>query len=158
MALEIDMQDPGTRALLGDVGERRAASGKPERELVHIAGDMDTGITTSYQIDRGKREVIVTYKDFVLTVDVYRIEGEPLKVHLICPKCRHALSVSSERKAIDYDERAGDPAKGGRLSIEPFQCTWENADAGDHKQGIVSGGMTLCKWRVGIENNVARDA
>ena len=155
-ALDIDMTDPGVQQLLGEP-EPRLASGKREKDLVHIAGDMDTGITSTFQIDRNKREVIVTYKEYVLTVDIYQIPGEPTKVHLICPRCHHALSISAERKAIDFDPKAGDPKLGGRLSIEPFQCTWELPDAGEHKAGLKSGGLTLCKWKAGIENNVARD-
>lgn len=134
------------------------AAGKPARELVHIAGDMDTGITQTWKMDGGKQEVTVTYKDFVLTVDVYQIPGEPLKVHLICPRCTHALQISAERKKIDFDPKAGDPKKGGRLSVEAFQCTWELPGTGAHTPGILGGGMSLCKWKAAIENNVARDA
>ena len=54
--------------------------------------------------------------------------------------------------------RAGDPNNGGRLSVEPFECTWEMPDAGEHKPGYIGGGITLCKLKIGISNNIARDA
>lgn len=133
------------------------AYSKKERELVHLAGDMDSGLNSTISLSGGKHEVRVTYKDFVLTVDVYAIPGEPLQVHLICPKCRQQLRVTEDRKAIEFDPR-DTRFQGGRISIEPFQCTWEMPEAGKHNPGLISGGMTLCKWTAGISNNVARDA
>lgn len=161
-ALDLNLEDPAVKALLGDehkkwLEESRGRDGAPKRELVHLAGDMDTGLSSTIALSSGKREVIVVYKDFVLTCDVYALPGQPIEVHLICPRCRKALRVTSERKTIDFDPSAGDPKKGGRLSIEPFQCTWELG--GDkHVPGLVGGGISLCRWTAGIDDNVARDA
>ena len=158
MALDIDLQDPSVQNLLGG-DSPRLATGK-KRELVQLAGDMDHGMTTRTNLDVAKEEVQVTYKgpdrEYVLTVDVYRLPGEPVKLHLICPKCRHLLQVTTKRKKIEFDTRVNQEL-GGRLDVERFECTWENRDAGVHVPGLLAGGMTLCKWRVVIENNVARD-
>jgi hypothetical protein len=154
----INLSDPGVQDLLGDAAPSRLASGRPGKELVQLAGDPDHGMTVSHHLDRGKREVLVAYKDLVLTVDIYEMAGEPLKVHLICPRCHHQLQVTSDRKKIEYDPRAGDPKKGGRLSIEPFECTWELPTAGKHVPGLLAGGMSLCKLKLAIDHNVAKDA
>jgi hypothetical protein len=162
-ALNLNLADPAVRELLGEDHQRvleerhRKQHGDGGRELVHLAGDMDSGLSHTVDLASGKREVTVTYKDFVLTVDVYQIPDEPTCVVLICPRCRHALRISADRKQIDFDPKAGDPKLGGRLSIEPFQCTWE-LTADKHVPGIVGGGISLCKWTAGIEKNVARDA
>ena len=134
-----------------------AFNDRPARELVHLAGDPDTGMSVTHRLNHAKREVIVTYKDFVLTVDIYQLPDEPLKVHLICPRCHHMLSVSAERKHIEFDPNAH-PEQGGRLSIEPFECTWEIPEADKHTPGILAGGLSLCRWRAAIDKNVAKDA
>jgi hypothetical protein len=156
MSLEIDMQDPNVQRLLGT---------KRKRELVQIAGDAPdptgngpNGEQTTYHLNRSAvANPLVAYKDFVLECDAYQNPGEPLLIHLICPRCHNALNISSANKHVDLELNAG-PDLQGRLSIEPFACTWEMPDAGKHVPGLISGGMTLCRWRVGIENNVARDA
>lgn len=86
----------------------------------------------------------IRYRDRIIEADVYGIDGS-LMIHLICPKCStpdtvHALKISSDQKQISYDP------SDGRLSIEPFSCTWEAPD-----------GVGLCKWRVAIDDNVAKD-
>jgi len=159
--LDIDLNDPRVRDLLGEEQARHYGAAGAKRELVQLAGDdgldirtsgsMETGRTSTVRLSSGKHEVTVAYKDFVLTADVYAIPGEPLQVHLICPVCRHQLRVSEDRKKIDWDPQRS------LLSIEPFKCTWEMPDAGDHVPGLISGGTSLCTWRVGIDKNVARD-
>lgn len=155
-----------------------------EKELVHIGGDVPDptgqssrarGVQTTYDLERTKfGEPKVRYKDragveYLLTVDVYKYEGAPLEVILFCPMCSekgamHALRMSQGKKEIFYDPdynpmvpwgEGGRPIElGGRLSIEPFGCTHE-LDA-TKKVGVVSS-ANLCRWRVIIDNNIARD-
>lgn len=176
MAHDIDMRDPSVKRLLGNEGCLVApgvASGK--RELVQIKGDMDHGLTSTTRLDMGKHEVIVAGKDHVLTVDVYAIVGEPLKVHLICPRCKHLLTIDGARKPIEYDALAENPlgrsilnelprellavATHGKLSIETFQCTWEledhMQDAGKDDHVIARG--SLCRYRAAIDRNVLKE-
>lgn len=153
----IDLSDPNVRDLMGPQHadwlreSHGATQGGSKRDLVQIAGDEDHGMSQTISMTKDKREVIVTYKDYVLTVDVYQIPGEPECVHLICPMCRHHLRISADRKRIDYSPTTGE------ISVEPFACTWEKADAGAHVPGLLAGGTSLCKWRVGITKNVALD-
>jgi hypothetical protein len=95
---------------------------------------------------------LIRYGDHIIEADVYKIADEPMMVHLICPRCRNAIRITEDRKEIDYDPNAGDPRQGGRLSIEPFECTWELSA---ERQNF---GVGLCRWRVGIQDNVAKDA
>ena len=125
------------------------------------------------RLSAGKEEVIVLFGDQVMTVDVYAIPGEPIKVHLYCPRCHKLLTVAQDRKAIDYDRAAPGlgagrlrglgvppevwhPAALGRLSIEAFECTWEIEDA-PHVPGALHLGASLCRQRLVIEGNIARD-
>lgn len=84
----------------------------------------------------------VRWKSFILTMDVYKMDDEVM-VHLYCPRCHNALKISSKRKSIGLHE--------GKLSVEPFKCTWE-LDAERHEFGV-----GLCGWSVGIKDNVAYD-
>lgn len=84
----------------------------------------------------------VRWKNFVLTMDVYRLDDEVM-VHLYCPRCQNALKISSKRKDIGLHE--------GKLSVEPFKCTWELEEARREF------GVGLCNWSVGIKDNVAYD-
>lgn len=160
MSLEIDMQAPHVRRMLGV---------DQPRELVQLAGDAPdptgtgpNGQSTTYHLNHAAlANPLVTYKrgteEYLLELDAYKQPGEPLIVHLICPRCHNALNVRGDRKHIQLEIGAG-PGGQGAISIEPFECTWEMPDAGKHVPGIISGGSTLCRWRVGIDKNVARDA
>ena len=88
---------------------------------------------------------VVRYKEYLIETDVYQM-GDELMVHMYCPKCRHAIRISSNRKAISYDQPSD------RLSVEPFMCTWELGL--DHQEF----GFSLCRWTVGIDNGLAKDA
>ena len=174
----VDLGDPRVRSLL-DAG---VSNGK--RELVQLSGDVPDplgdmpgvgvarGMQSTVTLNANKREVLVVYRDMFLTADVYALPGEPIKVHMICPRCHKPLQVSGDRKRIEYDpsERrvapealaSGKPeiarlADSGALSIEPFECTWELGDD-VHVRGIVQSGTSLCRLRIGIENNRAKDA
>lgn len=162
------------------------------KEIFHIAGDTPEQVAAMEPDARGPLSStatvnmantavghpIVYYKakdgrEFVLTADVYKLDGEPFKVTLLCPLCHNGLDVKGDRKQIEYAPR--DPLAmmmpdehgetkltdmGGRLDIEKFGCTWEI----DSRLPVASGDVNIlvssntCKWRVAIDKNVARDA
>lgn len=175
-ALSINMADPQVRRLMrqdrhaSTLDEPPGAPGRPS--LIQVAGDPARGFASQVSLASGKVETLVRYRDHVLTVDVYRLEGEPLQVHLICPRCCKPLRATEDRKRIEWDPTALHPhqavaaeleAQGygqlrlGLLSIEPFGCTWEmGGDA--HNQGGLHTGGSLCRLKLGITRNVAKDA
>jgi hypothetical protein len=115
---------------------------------------------------------VVLYKgkerDFFLTCDVHALPGQPLTVYTYCPLCGNHLTIKQTNKAIDYDPRAtvkipgydtswilaelGVSGLGGRISIEPFRCSWEEKP--DLRRSF---GFGVCNWSVAIDNNVARN-
>lgn len=166
MTLNLNMTDPSVRTLLG-ADESDIAAPRKKREMVQIAGDPERGFQSTTRLDTMKQEVFVTYKDFLLTVDVYALPGQPIELVYVCPKCRKQGRITADKKAIEFDPRDSrsmtlpNGAKvptGGKLSVAPFQCSWEMPDAGEHKVGIRAGGITLCKLTIAIDNNVAKDA
>lgn len=154
-----------------------------KKELVQIAGDpvvRQNGILDATGRVRGQAQGVNfvktaygrpwvkvphwTGQDAWLEVDVYRVPGEPMHIHLICPKCRNSLRITADRKQIRYS-KYGVPAiakelrginpdvdPGGTLNVERFSCTWE--EDGDLRRGI--GKLGLCGWTVSIIDNVAR--
>lgn len=178
MTLSIDMSDPGVQRMLH--GEHPLAP-RPQRSVVQLAGDVPdpTGLTarrgfaSTTRLTAGKHEVVVVYGDTFLTVDVYQVPGEPLMVHLYCPRCHKHATVRGDAKAIDFDPTArnpqrtaivasGDPslvalADRGRISIEAFECPWEMGED-RHVAGGVHTGASLCRQRLAIENCRAKDA
>lgn len=135
-----------------------------KEELVHLAGDVPDYAGTGLRghqssLNLGAHQDVhhpqVRYKDFVIECDVYQYPGTPLEVVLICPKCHNALKVSAANKQIEFDalDRAD---MGGKLSIEVFKCSWESDPSKDGRR--MEFGLGMCGWRVGVTNNVARDA
>lgn len=180
MTLNIDLRDPQVQQVLG-LGNGGLATGK--RPVVQLAGDAPdpTGLTdyrgamsTTRLID-GRSEVVVLYKDLLMTVDLYFVPGEPLRAHLYCPRCQKHSTVRGDYKAIDFDPAAANPAFSdimatgaippelariaavGRLSIETFECPWEIGDD-KHVPGVVRTGASMCRLRIAIDNNRAKDA
>lgn len=106
--------------------------------------------------------VVVRYQDMLIECDVYAFPGAPIKIVLMCPRCGHALNIESDKKQMQYAKHApvqvGDFVNCGVLDVEPFECTWELPGAGVHVPGIQSAGTSLCRWKVGISKNIARDA
>jgi hypothetical protein len=168
-ALSINLEDPHVQQMLGAAP---LATGK-RREVVQLAGDAHHGLTSHYNLAAMKQEVVVVYGDLFMTVDVYAVPGEPLKVHLYCPRCHKHSTVPGTRKAIDFEPGAANPARTlilasgraelvgladkGRLSIEAFECPWEMGDD-RHIAGGLHTGVTLCRLRIAIDNNQARSA
>lgn len=162
-SLSINLADPTVQRMLQPTTR---ASGK--RGLVQLAGDPDHGLRSTVQLSSGKHEVVVVYQDLLMTVDVYAVPGEPLKLHLYCPRCHKHSTVPGERKAIDFEPSAPNPqwarvrelgieSPMGRLSVETFECPWEIGDA-QHVQGGLHTGVNLCRLRIAIDNNRAKDA
>lgn len=169
--LNLNLSDPSVQRLL-DPEEAHERGVK--KNMVHLGGDPDRGFHSTHRLDVNKVEVIVTYKgDLMLTVDVYPEQGEkgtadykPLELHYVCPGCTKKGRVTSEMKAIEFDPVDNRPIKlpngvvtvtGGRLSVEPFQCTHEMPEHVTHVQKHQHG-FTLCRKRIAIDDNVAKDA
>lgn len=134
------------------------------RELVHLGGDVPdpsrqtdkVGFQSTIRLDKTAiGHPVIRYVDragheYVLTADVYKVGDAPMKVMLFCPKCStpsemHTLSITQDRKKIEYEPKSGPQALGGRLSIEAFKCTWND-------------GTAPCSWKVSVDENIARDA
>ncbi len=169
MTLSLDMTNPAVRGLLGADDSRLVTpeGEKQKREMVQLAGDPQRGYASTTRLDTMKQEVFVTYGDFLLTVDVYALPGQPIELVYVCPKCRHQGRITGDKKHVEFDPGASRTLAlpngarvptGGDLSIEPFQCSWEMPDAGEHKPGIRAGGITLCNLKLAIDHNVAKDA
>lgn len=179
-ALNIDMSDPSVRRMISGNDEENPLAPK-KRSMVQLAGDAPDptgrmagrGLQSTHRLDTGKIEVLVAYRGKQaqhadMTVDVYAIPGQPMELHLICPKCHHKSRVTAERKKIEFDENdvrpfsllSGEtyPTNGGRLDVATFECGWEMPDAGKHTPGIKSGGITLCRMRLTIDHNQAKDS
>ncbi len=180
----INLSDPRVRELLGE-SPTRISSGNAGRQVVQLAGDAPdptglssaVGLQSTHRLTGGKQEVAVLYGDIILTVDVYALPGEPMKAHIICPRCMKHSTIPGDRKHIEYDARALNPMQTqillrvdrvslpevsrivefGRLSIEAFECSWEIGD-GQHTAGGVHTGASLCRLRLVIDDNRARDA
>lgn len=153
----------------------------PRNAVIQLAGDAPDprgissarGLLSTHHLSLGKQEVAVVYRDVIMTVDVYQVPGEPTRAILLCPRCHKALTVQASQKAIDFDPHAPNPrqrhllatgnpeiaaiADRGRLSIEAFECTWEIGE-GQHVKGGVHTGVSLCRQRLAIEDNTAKDA
>lgn len=142
------MRDPAGSGLVGRaVGE-------------HVLNEADGHPVVLYRTKDGQ--------DFFLTVDVHQLPGQPITVYIYCPLCNNHLTIRQDNKAIDYDPRAtvkipgysteevlaglGISGLGGRLSIEPFRCTWEEKP--DLRRDY---GFGVCNWSVAIENNFAKN-
>lgn len=90
-------------------------------ELFEIQGDAASGIVMDYNLDHGKIEVPIRWRDRMMFVDVYEM-GDHLMIHLLCPKCLQGLRVLSQKKRIRFlrAER--------RLSIERIGCSRPECD------------------------------
>jgi hypothetical protein len=98
-------------------------------------------------------------KDYFLTLDVYKYDGEPMQAHLFCPRCGNALVINEANKAIEYDpfreprwagyntvdvcRQLGVRTLGGVISIEQFSCTWEFDGS-------------VCGWSAAVEKGLVR--
>jgi hypothetical protein len=121
-----------------------------------------------------------TQGDLFLTLDVFEMPGAPMYIVTRCPVCQARnpdskgmdLTIKADQKAIDLNPRAlpdfsrfgysihditialavhRDDIR-GRLSIEPFKCTWEAEPELQRDFGF-----SRCEWHVSIKNNIMRD-
>lgn len=189
--LSLNMNDPNVRSLLGN-DDRIAKPGERKRSMVQLAGDApdptgytaNRGLMSTQRLDTGKQIAAVVFKDQVLEVDVYQLEGQPLELHYICPRCQNQGRITSDHKAMQWEPGSTRPVKlpdgrllsfdrpvmtgdadarhmltnAGTLSVEAFECAWEHKGADKHTPGIRAGGLTLCRLRLVIDQNVAREA
>jgi hypothetical protein len=116
----------------------------------------------------------------LLTLDVFALPGVPMYAVIYCPLCQtrdpenklnRSLTIKADNKKIDLDHKAIPRIPGftteelvrelglqnqdelrGRISIEPFGCTWEEDP--ELKREF---GFSCCNWKIAIDNNVARD-
>lgn len=139
-------------------------------ELYRIAGDEEdpdgTGIVGASSTMRLVRTAIChpliryrgQYGDVVLEADVYKEPGaEKIWVNLLCPRCRHSLKIDQDNKKIHLElgpEVPPTQRRRGTISIEPFQCPWELDDEAQRMEFAVG----LCQCKLGIDQNIARDA
>jgi len=141
-----------------------------EKELFHIAGDMDTGVSATLNLDTAKRELVGSYKFangvlVQLVHDLYEYPGSPLKVITICPRCmaratpdtierlsKQTLTIQGDNKRIEYDRQRG------TVSVEKFRCTWELDGTKDIGRIAGTGSSNVCGATYVIDNNVLRDA
>lgn len=94
---------------------------------------------------------MIRYRDIVAEADVYHVKGEPFRVIMHCPRCRHVMTIRGEHKHIDYTPPApGLEAEGGSISIERFTCPWELTDQKEL-------GGELCRLRIVVDHNIARE-
>ncbi len=193
--LNINLRDPAVQRLMSRDARDSHSSGKRihgGRELVQLGGDpaaAPSGLPQGYSQESGASGMRSTVRmtesaaghpviyysgkhgEFVLEGDLYAFPGQPMKLVLICPVCSvasgkdHGISITSDKKAIEYDPSAGDPELGGLLSVAPFECTWElNTEKAVDVNGNPTGAHdvllrsdNLCRWKVAIDNNIARD-
>lgn len=156
-----------------------------KNELFPIAGDNPTqnrGVVSGPNFTgAAEAKPIVLWRDRLLTLDVYQLPNQPMYVILYCPICMggekndHSLRITEDNKAIDFDPKAMPKIPGfthdelvhslglshkseiaGRISIEPFGCTWE-AEADLKRATGHIGGFSVCPWNVEITNNIAKD-
>lgn len=147
-----------------------------KNELYTIADQPDptgtgqVGRAATIHLDRHPlARTMVRWKDMLLEVDLYPLADADaagaLEILIFCPRCRHQLRIDSRRKAVEFDLHktpawvtdaglALATVVQGTISIEPFSCTWELEDGHGRKDF----GMSLCRWSVAIDGNVARDA
>ena len=119
-------------------------------ELYHISGDMDHGLAVDLDLTKtALGKPMVRYKDRIMQAEVYPSpDKKGLMVHIHCPRCTHVNVIRTERKHIEYDPETND------LSIEPYECTWE---LGDRDNERIAFGIGLCRLRIAIDHNIAKD-
>lgn len=127
-----------------------------KEELVHVAGDMDSGIEATTDLT-GMAHAKSSFRyegrfgKYVLDCEIY---GQPgtLMVHFICPKCHKALSIKQPNKSVDFDKDKG-------LFTESFECTWEIGRGTDNTAADrIAFGLGLCQFKGVFEGWRLRDA
>lgn len=121
-----------------------------KEDYEYVAGDKPGqgamgGMKTTMQ-NAPFAEPQIRYKDVLIECELYKDPvSHKMMLHAMCPKCKHALRISEERKAMDWD--------GQTISVEPFECPWEL-----DTELTVGTFTNLCRWRVGVSHGIAKDA
>lgn len=151
------------------------------------AGTSLVGKTSGVNLGRNTVATpVVLWRDRLLTVDLYKMPGAPMYAVLYCPICAnraaaegrqpHALRITQDNKKMGFTPGAipripgftsqelvhylGAPSIesiSGKLSIEPFACTWEASPEEKTNKNSHIIGLTRCNWHVAIDNNIAKD-
>lgn len=141
-------------------------------------GGRARGVAPGYELSQSAQgHPMLLYKlstgqEIVLEADVYDVADK--YIYLLCPLClargrKNMLRIREGIKAFRYDRLIDPPTfpgwsdeqmrhafprgLGGTLSVEPFECTWEESP-----ELTRGGGFEKCGWRVSIEKNVVKDA
>ena len=131
---------------------------KKSEELYHICGDVadpsgsgKRGVQSSMDLTKGAlgHPTVVYEHAGQRYGSVTGRNCASAGVHLICPLCSiaerpHGLTVRQSQKQMEFRD--------GRLSVEPFGCTWETEP--ELRRAF---GLATCPWRVAIQNNIAKD-
>ena len=98
----------------------------PEREeLEHAAGDLPDdgahGRLGIFDLTRGAHRVRVRYRDQMIYCEVFKLPGEPINIHWMCPRCgplneARMSTIRGDQKQIDYDPTQ-QLEDGGRLNV-----------------------------------------
>lgn len=100
-------------------------------------------------------------KQLEITCEIYAIgDGteEQLMIHSACPKCHHAITIKSTEKKVSWERgmRGKDGvARGGKLFVEPFRCTWEMTHDPNDRSDF---GVGLCRYRCAYDGRRVKDA
>lgn len=128
-------------------------------------GERGKGLASQTNFGHGKTTTVIRYKDKLIEADVYALPNTPVHVVIMCPRCGNASTIKGERKAIDWrphaPQKIGELVNAGIISIEPFECSWELPDAGQHNARNtrqISGFAPLCRLKLAVDKNVAKDA
>lgn len=129
---------------------------KSNEESFYLAGDRNNGGVGTHDLSSNAlaRFHPVRYEGrmgtFLLEVDIFPDLGEGLMVVGLCPKCRNGFRISGKNKRIEFN------TTDKRLFVEAFECTWEMPDGNVDRRS--ENGFGLCRLKMVIENNRAKDA
>jgi hypothetical protein len=141
--------DPNREEVYPIVDDPEQAMNRMADEALQNDGSYDQKMSVDLQKNRLGRPAI-RYKDRIMEADVYPApDGKGVLVHIHCPRCEHVNVIRSDRKNVEYDRRTN------LLSVEPYQCCWELGDRDNERMAF---GVGLCRLRLAIDKNVAKDA
>jgi len=113
-------------------------------ELYEIKGDVadprgtdKKGVAVGLDLSRtAAAHPMIRFGSVVSEVDLFA-EDDELMILMWCPRCKNQNRISSKKKRILWD---GARAKGSKVSIDPFSCTWPG-----------------CSLRIRVDDNLARE-
>lgn len=180
------------------VGDKlvRMPNEEAAKEIFHVAGNVpDPGGTGVHGISPGHTftnvaigHPLLIYKtgadEGILEADVYKLPGQPMYIHLVCPKCLargvwHGLKITEGQKQFHFELEAPPTWPGWSrvnmrsaiardiFKVEPHQIPhhwggtlscmpFECSFEAEPEPGREFS-FSKCGWRVCIDNNVVRD-